>query len=148
MRHLAAHLATRLVATTKRILRTVAEPAPWHRAPRSPIPDSVPLRPWVMPSNSNEAAKAYSWWDARNGRYFLVADVVLDDGTFLKDVTFDTDLRMAVEVGHRPSAEFPAYFGKRVTDLCTVSVPGVYTNNDERRAAFAKRHGQNGGPAA
>jgi hypothetical protein len=148
MRQLAAHLAIRFVAATRRIFRAVAEPTPFHRAPRSPIPDSMPLRPWVMPANSKQAAEAYRWWDDRNGRYFLVADVVLEDGTFLKDVIFDTDLQVAVEVGRRPAAEFPAYFGKRVAELCTVMEPGVYTNNDERRAAFAKRHGPDGGPAA
>jgi hypothetical protein len=148
MRQLAEHLASRAIEATKRILRAVAEPTPFHRAPRSPVPDSMPLRPWVMPANLKQAAEAHRWWDARNGRYFLTADVVLEDGTFLRDVTFDTDLQIAVEVGHRPLAEFPVYFGKRVVNLCTVMEPGGHTTNDKRRAAFAERYQRDSGPAA
>ena len=49
----------RAVEAIKRIVRTVAEPTPLHRAPRSPIPGSTPLRPWGMPDDVKQPYRNY-----------------------------------------------------------------------------------------
>ena len=104
----------------------------------------MPLRPWIMPTDVKQAASVHRMWDARNGRYYLTADVVLGDGMFLRDVTFDGDSRVAVMVGDRPLSELPAYFGKRIADCFTVADCATGTlrfrADEERRAAFEERH--------
>lgn len=64
-----------------------------------------------------------------NGRYFIIADVVLNDGTFLKDVEFDADSRVAIK-----------YYGKRtitkglVVCDCSWGTCLRKATSDERRA--------------
>ena len=130
----------RAVEAIKRIIPTVGGGDAVSPLPHSHAGDSMPLRPWVMPSDATQAASVHRMWDARNGRYYLTADVVLENGTFLRDVTFDGDSRVAVEVG---LAEFPAYFGKRIVDFFTVAdcATGTFRfrAEEERRTAFGER---------
>ena len=94
----------------------------------------------------------YDMWDARNRRYWLCADVMLEDGTFLRDVVFDGESRVAVQIAGRDLDEFPGCFGKRITDFFTVEdfSPGrepPFRADEQRRAAFATRHGGGVTPA-
>ena len=57
----------------------------------------------------------------------MIADVVLPDGTFLANVVFDGDSRLAVEIEGRRITELPSHFGRPIADLFVVTshVPGV-----------------------
>jgi hypothetical protein len=65
----------------------------------------VPRR-WLaqprMPESLAEAEQVFRRWDTLNGRSYLMADVLLEGGRFLSDVTFDGDSRIAVRYGRLP----------------------------------------------
>ena len=56
-----------------------------------------------FPNSAEEAALVYEQWDRLNGRYYFMADVVLENGERLL-VTFDSDSNIAVQVGGLPVA--------------------------------------------
>ena len=56
-----------------------------------------------FPSSAEEAVIVYERWHRLNGRYYFIADVVLENGEKLS-VTFDSDTNIAVQVGGLPVA--------------------------------------------
>jgi hypothetical protein len=64
-------------------------PRRWFAAPR-------------MPESFAEAEQVFRRWDSLNGRSYFLADVLLEGGRFLTDVTFDGDTRIAVRHGRLP----------------------------------------------
>jgi hypothetical protein len=66
----------------------------------------------------------YRQWDGLNGRYYFVADVFLDDGSVRRDVTFDSDKNVAVEIARRRVWEVRELMGKQVIQLLRVRRPG------------------------
>ena len=55
-----------------------------------------------MPGSLAEAEQVFRHWDTLNGRHSFLADVLLDGGRFLCDVTFDSDSGIAVRYGRLP----------------------------------------------
>lgn len=75
------------------------------------VPRAAGLR---LPADAAEAERVYRRWDGLNGRYHVVADVRLADGTTLGGVVFDGDTGVAVECGGRPVSDQPELLGREV----------------------------------
>jgi hypothetical protein len=67
-----------------------------------------------MPKDLEEGRALYDQWYRLNGRYYIKADVRLGDGCVYRDVVFDGDSYIAVEVNRRPIYEQPAFIGQPV----------------------------------
>lgn len=65
-----------------------------------------------MPASMTEAEHAFRRYNGLNGRYYFVADVVLEGGRLLPGVTFDGDSRIAVEYNRRPVHQQPDLIGR------------------------------------
>ena len=76
---------------------TRLNPGPLGDAPMK-LPRSSSPR---FPTSSEEADVVYKRWDRLNGRYYYIADVLLESGEALV-VTFDGDTNIAVEIGGLP----------------------------------------------
>jgi hypothetical protein len=59
-------------------------------------------------------------WDHLNGRYYFVGDVVLSTGQTVREVTFDRDTNVAVEIDDRPMTEF---FGREIANVVRQPLP-------------------------
>jgi hypothetical protein len=70
-----------------------------------------------MPENQEEAEQVYGHWDARNGRYYFIADIVLDDGILRRGVVFDGDSNIAVEINSNTLPVQPEFFGRLIVAL-------------------------------
>jgi hypothetical protein len=55
-----------------------------------------------MPHSLAEAEQVFRRWDTLNGRYYFMADVLLEGGRFLSGVIFDGDSGIAVRHGRLP----------------------------------------------
>src|SRR2546421_12804015 len=67
-----------------------------------------------MPQSVEEARTVYERWDGLNGRYYVKADVRLDDGSLHRDVVVDADTLVVVEAGGCPMYEQPTLIGREV----------------------------------
>jgi hypothetical protein len=68
-----------------------------------------------MPKDVEEGrtVTVYDQWDRLNGRYYIKAEVRLEDGC-VTAVAYSTETYIAVEVNRRPIYEQPSFFGQRV----------------------------------
>jgi hypothetical protein len=102
-----------------------------------------------LPSDALKAGRVFRRWDGLNGRYYFEADVVLDDGTLLREMTFDGDTNIAVSFGGRWDYLPPSLFGRQIVDwLVTKDCTGEDRYGDatpEQREAFARVHGKGSG---
>lgn len=109
-------------------------PRRWFAAPR-------------MPESFAEAEQVFRRWDSLNGRSYFLADVLLEGGRVLIDVTFDGDTRIAVRYGRLPvyrqlslvSQPVDAWL---VTKDRTPGKPFGNATEDERRR-FQEEHAGN-----
>jgi hypothetical protein len=76
-----------------------------------PYPFSAEPR---MPNTPEEAEQVYRRWDTLNGRYYFVADIVFVDGTTQKDVIFDGDSNIAVQIDGKKILDQPGFFGQPI----------------------------------
>jgi hypothetical protein len=99
-----------------------------------------------LPSDALEAGRVFRRRDGLNGRYYFEADVVLDDGTLLREMTFDGDTNIAVLFGGRWDYLPPSLFGRQIVGwLVTKDCTGGGRYGDatpEQREAFARVHGE------
>lgn len=51
-----------------------------------------------FPTSQDESDAVWKRWDRLNGRYYYVADVILKNGRIIREVTFDKDTNIAVEI--------------------------------------------------
>lgn len=95
-----------------------------------------------MPRDRAEALSVFGYYDGCNGRYFLVADMLLENGMLIRDVTFDTTTRVAVEVNGWPITVFSDVFGQRMVEFVIFREDSdtADTVDHTRREAFALRH--------
>jgi hypothetical protein len=104
-----------------------------------------------MPATLKEAKEVYCHYDRLNGRYYVKADVVLVGGGFLRDVGFDGDYAIAVEVDGRPVYDQPGLIGRRVEAALVTqdySAGGRFGNASEaERQRFGNLHQQKERPA-
>jgi hypothetical protein len=102
-----------------------------------PVPRPSGLR---LPADAAEAGRVYRRWDSLNGRYYVVADVRLADGTALRDVVFDGDSGVAVEYTRRPLSDQPELLGRSVAAWVVTrdySCAGRFgVSSPQQRAAF------------
>ena len=68
-----------------------------------------------LPENVDEYLAVRDRWDFLNGRYYIVADVVLSDGRYVRELVFDGDSRIAVS-SHDVKADMLSFCGKRIVD--------------------------------
>gem|GEM_PF-4403834 len=86
-----------------------------------------------MPADAAEAERVYRRWDSLNGRYYFIADVALTDGSLLRDVVFDSDTNVAVQVN-------PEVYGATISEwLVTRDRTGSTASSAEREAFAASR---------
>ena len=67
-----------------------------------------------MPADRDEAKTVYDRWDRLNGRYYVKADVRLSDGRVYRNVVFDGDRYVAVEVNGRAIYDQPVLTGQQI----------------------------------
>jgi hypothetical protein len=98
-----------------------------------------------MPESQEEAERVYRHWAVRNGRYYFLADVVLDDGILRHDVEFDGDSNIAVRVSQKKVSEQPELIGCLIVEALITSDYSSghrYTEaTDAERQAFTRKHG-------
>jgi hypothetical protein len=92
-----------------------------------------------------EAERVFRHYDGLNGRYYFKADIVLEDGRLLADVTFDGDSAVAVEYQRRFVYEQPDLLNKQAeTWLVTIdrSCGRLFgdASEEQRRHFFAQYH--------
>jgi hypothetical protein len=96
-----------------------------------------------MPRDSDEAQAVYTRWDRLNGRYYIKADVRLGDGRVYRDVVFDGDRYVAVEINGQAIYGQPEFFEQQVLEFVVTSdySPGrrfTVATREERAAFHAK----------
>jgi hypothetical protein len=74
-----------------------------------------------MPVDGDEAKAVYARWDRLNGRYYITADVRLNDNCVYKNVVFDGDRCVAVEINGRPAYDQPEFFEQQVLGFVVTS---------------------------
>lgn len=96
-----------------------------------------------MPIDRDEAQAVYDRWDRLNGRYYIEADVRLNDGCVYRNVVFDGDRYVAVEVNGGPVYDQPEFFGQQVLAFVITSdySPGrrFRVATPDERAAFGQK---------
>jgi hypothetical protein len=120
----------RLFDVVNRIRATVAKaqlkPLELRRTQHTP-------RDWSLPRTRMHARNVAAKHDRINGRYFLIADLRLDDGSYVPNVEFNGDSRIAVK-----------YFGKRkivkMLVVCDRSGSRLPEATEAERRAFEKGH--------
>jgi hypothetical protein len=125
-------VSEKLIAALQCIVNALTIPGPFHQSPRSVPRTWSPYQLERMPNNRSEADAAYLRLDSCNGRYVLLADLVLEDGSYLRDVAFDYRC-IAGAIAWRPIARIRKCFGKKITHFCTVTGHG----DPVAREAFA-----------
>jgi hypothetical protein len=108
-----------------------------------PVPRGWLAQP-RMPQSLAEAEQAFRRWDTLNGRYYFVADVLLEGGRFLSGVIFDGDSGIAVWHGRLPVYRQIDLVGRNiaaslVTEDRSPGKPFGYATEDERRR-FQEEH--------
>lgn len=100
----------------------------------------LPLR---IPQSHSEARAFFDRWSALNGRYYIRADIVLSDGTFITDATFDGDSGVAIEFNSCWVYDLPLYLGKQVVDALIIEKTGGgqrIVATTEERLKFHERY--------
>ena len=95
-----------------------------------------------MPTDETEARAVYARWDQLNGRYYVEADVRLSNSRLHRDVVFDGDTRVAVEVNGRPIYEQPMFIGQ---DVAAFLVTSDYSPGRQFKVATAEERAAFGG---
>ena len=67
-----------------------------------------------MPINPAEGERVFQHYQANNGRYYLIADVLLKDNRLLQEVIFEGDSLVAVEYQRQPICKQPEQIGRQV----------------------------------
>jgi len=94
-----------MIEWLRRTLKSILpKPHPYSAEPR-------------MPNTLGEAERVYRKWDIRNGRYSFVADIVFADGTSQKDVVFDGDSNIAVQIDGKIIVEQSRFFGQPIIEF-------------------------------
>lgn len=97
-----------------------------------------------MPDTIAEAVRVSRQYESLNGRYYFVANILLEEGRFLEAVTFDGDSRVAVEYGGHPLSQQPDLIAKPVVAYLVTrdrSAGQNFGDADEvQRQRFAKEH--------
>ena len=98
-----------------------------------------------MPESQEEAERVYCHWDARNGRYYFLADVVLDGGVLLRDIEFDADSNIAVRANQEKLSEQPELIDRLIVEaLITTDCSSGRRHTeatDAERQAFTRERG-------
>jgi hypothetical protein len=93
-----------------------------------------------FPSDRTEAEEVWQHWDWLNGRYYVVADVIVDEHVLLRDAVFDRDTGIAVEVGNERLYDRADLFGRRISGVLVVRQYGSEVSATEaERQAFARQ---------
>jgi hypothetical protein len=100
-----------------------------------------------MPQSLAEAEQVFRRWDTLNGRYYFVADILLEGGRFFSGVIFDGDSGIAVRYGQLPVYRQLAMVGRGVVVWLVTEdrSPGRAFGNaseDERRRFQEEHAGQ------
>jgi hypothetical protein len=90
--------------------------------------------------NSSEGEQAYRHWDRINGRYFMIADLILDDASLVPEVTFDTDTNVALLVRNRKVWKLQQLKGRRIVAHLSVLTPAGSQAIEAKRREFAAKH--------
>ena len=108
-----------------------------------PVPRGWRAQP-RMPQSLAEAEQVFRRWDTLNGRYYFVADVLLEGGRFFSGVIFDGDSGIAVRYGQLPVYRQLGMVGRGiaawlVTEDRSPGKPFGNAPEDERRR-FREEH--------
>jgi hypothetical protein len=102
--------------------------------PRSAVPR--------MPVSEDEARRVFARWDRLNGRYDYIADVRFADGAHHRNVVFDADTNIAVEINGGPVFLDPTFFARAIAAVLVTRdrSPGHRRAeaSDEQRDAFER----------
>jgi hypothetical protein len=102
----------------------------------------MPSKELRMPQSEQELRNVRSSWDQLNGRYYLIAHIVVEPQLYLSNVMFDANTNIALELKNdQQGYQIEDFFGRKIiASLIIQSTLGQPPDvSIEERDAFARK---------